>query len=225
MRKLVTPLTLLTAALFAYVPVSIAGAPNEATMGLVQKIFYFHVPAWMAMGAAIAVCGAASTIHIFKNRPAADRMAAAAAELAVLFGVIGLVTGPLWGRKAWGHWWNWGDARLTMALLLELVFVSYLVVRAYGGPGSDKLAAAVGLFGTALTPFVYVSVNLWRTVHPVTTVVPELMGGSMPGAGLPFTLSSAAFLLLCGLLLIVRIHLASRQATLDELYLAEDDGV
>lgn len=224
MKNLFVPLMVVAAALFAYVPVSIAGAPYEATMGLVQKIFYFHVPAWMAMGASIAVCGVASTIHIFKNRPAADRTAAAAAELAVLFGLIGLVTGPLWGRKAWGHWWNWGDARLTMALLLELVFVSYLLVRAYGGPGSDKLAAAVGLFGTVLLPFVYVSVNLWRTVHPVNTVVPELMRGSMPGAGLPLALSSLAFLLLCGMLLALRVNLASRQAMLDELYLAEDDA-
>ena len=134
------------------------------------------------MTAAIAVCGVASLVHLFKNRPAADRLAVSAAELAVLFGAMGLVTGPLWGRKAWGVWWQW-DARLTMALLLELVFISYLLVRAYGGPGSDKLAAAVGLFGMAVSPFVYVSVNIWRTVHPLNTVVPRLIGGSMPGRG------------------------------------------
>src|SRR5437763_7605606 len=173
MRKLFLPLAVLTAAMFAYAPIAIANAPYEPTMLLIQKIFYFHVPAWMARYAGIAVCGVASAVYLFKNRPTADRLAVSAAELAVLFGAMGLVTGPLWGRKAWGVWWQW-DARLTMALLLELVFISYLLVRAYGGPGSDKLAAAVGLFGMAVSPFVYVSVNLWTGVHPLNTVVVAL---------------------------------------------------
>jgi heme exporter protein C len=219
MRNLFLPLTVLTAAMFAYAPVAIAGAPYESTMLLIQKIFYFHVPAWMAMYAGIAVCGVASVIYLFKGRPAADRLAVSAAELIVLFGAIGLVTGPLWGRKAWGVWWQW-DARLTMALLLELVFVAYLLVRAYGGPGSDKLAAAVGLFGLAVSPFVYVSVNIWRTVHPLNTVVPTLQ----PGMRGPFWFCALAFLLLFALLLNLRVHLATAQGRLDELYLAEEDS-
>ena len=219
MRKLFVPLAALTAAMFAYAPVAIANAPYESTMLLIQKIFYFHVPSWMAMYAGIAVCGAASVVYLFKSRPAADRLAVAAAELIVLFGAIGLVTGPLWGRKAWVVWWQW-DARLTMALLLELVFIAYLLVRAYGGPGSDKLAAAVGIFGTAVSPFVYVSVNIWRTVHPLNTVVPTLRAGMFG----PFWFCSVAFLLLFTLLIMLRTSLANEQARLDELYLAEDDG-
>jgi heme exporter protein C len=219
MRKLFLPLTVLTAAMFAYAPVAIAGAPYESTMLLIQKIFYFHVPAWMAMYAGIAVCGVASVIYLFKGRPAADRLAVSAAELIVLFGAIGLVTGPLWGRKAWGVWWQW-DARLTMALLLELVFVAYLLVRAYGGPGSDKLAAAVGLFGLAVSPFVYVSVNIWRTIHPLNTVVPTLQ----PGMRGPFWFCALAFLMLFALLLNLRVYLATEQTRLDELYLAEEDN-
>ena len=81
-----------------------------------------------------------------------------------------LVTGPLWARKAWGVWWQW-DARLTSTLVMWLIFVAYLLLRRYGGPGSEKLAAAVALFGMANVPFVYWSVNVWRTVHPKTTVV------------------------------------------------------
>jgi heme exporter protein C len=219
MHKLFLPLTILTAAMFAYAPVAIAGAPYESTMLLIQKIFYFHVPAWMAMYAGIAVCGVASVIYLFKGRPAADRLAVSAAELIVLFGAIGLVTGPLWGRKAWGVWWQW-DARLTMALLLELVFVAYLLVRAYGGPGSDKLAAAVGLFGLAVSPFVYVSVNIWRTIHPLNTVVPTLQ----PGMRGPFWFCALAFLMLFALLLNLRVYLATEQTQLDELYLAEEDN-
>jgi heme exporter protein C len=219
MRKFFIPLTILTAGMFAYAPIAIANAPYEPTMLLIQKIFYFHVPAWIAMYAGIAVCGVASVVYLFKSRPAADRLAVAAAELIVLFGAIGLVTGPLWGRKAWGVWWQW-DARLTMALLLELVFIAYLLVRAYGGPGSDKLAAAVGIFGTAVSPFVYVSVNIWRTIHPLNTVVPTLK----PTMFRPFLFCAIAFVMLFALLLNLRVYLAKEQAMLDDLYLAEDDG-
>ena len=204
--------------MFAYAPVIIAGASYEATMGLVQKIFYFHVPSWFAMFSAIGVCGVASIVHLFKNRPAADRLAVSAAELAVLFGAMGLVTGPLWGRKAWGVWWVW-DAKLTIALLLELTFVSYLIVRRYGGPGSDKLAAAVGIFGMAVSPFVYEAVNIWRTVHPLTSVVPTLQAGMFG----PFWFSVAAFMLLLMVLLTLRVSLATEQARLDDLYLAEEE--
>ena len=212
--------SILTATMFAYAPFAIDGAPYQSTMLLIQKIFYFHVPAWMAMFAGIAICGVASIMYLFKNRPAADRLAVASAELVVLFGAIGLVTGPLWGRKAWGVWWQW-DARLTMALLLELVFIAYLLVRAYGGPGSDKLAAAVGLFGMAVSPFVYISVNIWRTIHPLNTVVPTL-GPGMRGT---FWFCAVAFLLLFAVLLNLRVYLARQQAILDELYLAEEDDV
>jgi heme exporter protein C len=218
MRKTFVPLTVVTAAMLAYSPVVIANAPIESTMGLVQKIFYYHVPAWFAMFAAVLTCGVASAVYLFRGRVEADRVAAASAELAVLFGLMGLVTGPLWGRKAWGVWWQW-DAKLTIALLLELIFISCLIVRRYGGPGSEKLAAAVGLFGMAVAPFVYEAVNIWRTIHPKTTVVPSL-GPGMFGA---FWFCVAAFMLLYGLLLTARVRLERQRARLDELYLADED--
>src|SRR5713101_7711955 len=218
MRKLFTPLAVVVALMFMYAPVMIANAPYEATMGLVQKIFYFHVPAWMAMFTAVFVCGIASALYLFRGTPAADRVAAAAGELTVLFGSIGLVTGPLWARKAWGVWWQW-DVRLTSALLMELIFVAYLLVRQYGGPGSEKLASATALFGTATGPFVYKSVDIWRTVHPKTTVVPTLPSS----LGAPLALTSAAFVLLFVVLLTLRVNLAERQAALDEMYLALED--
>jgi heme exporter protein C len=218
MRKLFGPLLLVVAVMFVAAPYMISQAPYESTMGLIQKIFYFHVPSWMAMYSAIAVCGVASAIYLFRSTPAADRYAVSAAELAVLFGLMGLVSGPLWGRKAWGVWWQW-DARLTSALLMELIFVAYLLVRKYGGPGSDKLAAATALFGTATAPFVYKSVDIWRTVHPKTTVVPTLPSS----LGAPLALTSAAFILLFVVLLTLRVKLAERQAALDEMYLALED--
>jgi heme exporter protein C len=218
MRRLFVPLVVIVGVLFATTPYFIAKAPYESTMGLIQKIMYFHVPAWIAMYAAIAVCGLSSAIYLFQDKPAADRYAVSAAELTVLFGLMGLVTGPLWARKAWGVWWEW-DVRLTTALLLELIFIAYLLVRKYGGPGSEKLAATTALFGTAVAPFVYKSVDIWRTVHPKTSVVPTLP----KVMALPLALSALAFLLLFVVLLTLRARLAERQDALDELYLAQED--
>ena len=118
------------------------------------------------------------------RRPRADHVAVAAAELSVVFGLLVLVTGPLWARKAWGVWWIW-DARITSTFVMWMVFVAYLLLRRFGGAGSEVLAAAVGIFGMALVPFVYWSVNFWRTIHPPTTVIPTLP----PDMGIP--LSSA----------------------------------
>ena len=218
MTRLYTPLTILIAAMFALAPVLIVNAPYESSMGLVQKIFYFHFAAWMGMFAATFVCGVASARVLFMGRKESDVTAVSAAELVVVFGLIGLLTGPLWGRKAWGVWWSW-DARGTSALVLWLIFVSYLLLRRFGGPGSERLSAAVGLFGMFNTPFVYWSVNLWRTLHPKTSVVPTL-----PVAmGLPLWFSTAAFLGLFMLLLTMRTRLERRRAELDSLHLALDD--
>src|SRR6266576_5691216 len=130
MKKLFGPLAALAGVMFVAAPFVVASAPYESTTGLVQKIFYFHVPSWFAMFTAVFVCGIQSAIFLFKRRPSADRLAFAAGEIAVLFGFMGLVTGPLWGRKSWGVWWQW-DAKLTIALLLEMTFISAILVRKY----------------------------------------------------------------------------------------------
>ena len=131
----------LAAGMFALAPWMINAAPNEATMGLVYKIYFFHMPsAWMFMVAAIT-SGIASARFLFLKRPSADGWALAAGELAVLFGAFTLVTGPLWARKAWGVWWVW-DARLTSSLMLFMIFVAYLLLRKYGGPGSENTGEA-----------------------------------------------------------------------------------
>ena len=218
MNRVFPALLILAAALFAAAPVIIAQTPNEATMGVVQKIFYFHVPSAMVMFLAALVCGISSAMYLFRKNEAADRLASAAAELAVVFGLIVLVTGPLWARKSWGVWWQW-DARLTSTLLMWMIFVAYLLVRRYGGAGAEKLSAALAVFGMANVPFVYVSVNIWRTVHPTTAVVPKLPGG-MKG---PFWFCAVSFFLLFGLLLALRARLEMRRAELDRLYLAADE--
>jgi heme exporter protein C len=220
-RKLFVPLAVVTAAMFAYAPVAIAKVPYESTMLLVQKIFYFHFATWMALTAGLIVCGLASAIYLFRGSAAADRYAFASAELVVIFGLFGMVSGSLWGRKAWGVWWQW-DARLTMAFLLELIFLGYLLVRKYGGPGAEKLAAAMGIFGAATAPFVYKSVDWWRTVHPQTTVV-KTLGSTFPAAWDLVLFCTAAFMLLFVLLLMARVRLESLRAELDRQYLALEE--
>ena len=218
MRRAFPLVFLVTAAMFAAAPYLIATAPYESTMGLVQKIFYFHVPAWFAMFTGVFVCGIYSAIFLFRSDQRADRIASSAAEIAVLFGLMGLITGPLWARKAWGVWWEW-DVKLTLALVVWLTFVAYLLLRRYGGAGSEKLAAGVGIFGAANIPFVYYSVNWWRTMHPKTTVVPTLREG-MRGT---FWFCVLAFMLLMVLIVAARVRLERQRALVDDLFLELED--
>ena len=199
-------------------PLLIVRAPYESTMGLVQKIFYVHFPAWIAMFLSIFVLGIASGIFLFRRTPAADRLAVASAEVAVTFGLMGLITGPLWGIKAWGVWWQW-DARLTMAVILEMILVAYLLLRQYGGAGSNRLAAGLGIFAMANVPFLYVSTEIWRTIHPRTSVVPTLP----VDFGLPLWWTFAGFMVLCVALLTARGRLEEQRASLDQLYLALEE--
>ena len=218
MPKWFTPAAIVCFLMFVISPVLIANAPYEATMGLVQKIFYYHVPSALTFFVAAIVCGVNSWRYLFRKLVEADHLAAAAAELAVMLGAITLVTGPLWARKSWGVWWQW-DVRLTSSLMMWMVFVAYLLVRKYGGAGSEKLAAGLALFGMANVPFVYISVNVWRTIHPTTNVVPTLpvsMGG-------PFWFCLVAFMLLFVLLLQLRVRLERQRAHVDALYLALED--
>lgn len=209
----------IAALMFAAAPWIINAAPYEATMGLVYKIYFFHMPsAWMFMVAAI-VAGVASARFLFSKRAASDATAVAAAELTVVFGLLALVTGPLWARKAWGVWWVW-DARLTSSLMLFLIFVAYLLLRQFGGPGSEKLSAGLALFGMANVPFIYVSVNYWRTLHPKTSVVPTLP----VEMGRPLWFCVTAFLLLFLALLKMRSTLERQRARVDALYLSHDEA-
>lgn len=219
MSTLTTTGLVIVAAMFAATPWIINAAPYESTMGLVYKIFFFHMPsAWIFLLAAI-VSGVYSGMFLFGRRPASDWKAFAAAELAFIFGALTLITGPLWARKAWGVWWVW-DARLTSSLLVWMIFGAYLLLRRYGGPGSDKLSAAMALFGMATVPFIFVSVNYWRTLHPQTSVVPSLplsMGG-------PLWFCFIAFLIFFLLLMQMRVRLERQRALVEAHFLSEDES-
>jgi heme exporter protein C len=209
---------LIAAAGFCVVPWLILAAPIEPMMGFVQKIFYFHVPCATMMFLSTFVCAGGSLAFLFKGSERGDRLAASAGELGVLFGACTLVTGPLWGRKAWGVWWQW-DARLTSALLLFLILIAYLLARRYGGPGGRKLAAALALFAAVDVPLVYKSVDIWRTVHPTTKVVPTLDPRMRPA----FWCSFALITLVWGVLLALRMRLEAARSELATLRLETED--
>jgi heme exporter protein C len=204
---------------FFVVTLLVANAPQEKTMGIVQKIFYFHVPcAWLLMLSTF-VCAAGSLAYLFRGSERGDRLALCSAELGVLFGLCVLVTGPLWARAAWGVFWTW-DVRLTSSLLLWLMLVAYGLARRYGGAGGRRLAAAMALFAATDVPLVYLSVNVWRTLHPTTRVVSSLA----PGMRLPFFLSLAIFSGLWGVLLTLRMRVERAQSRLLELTIAIEDA-
>jgi heme exporter protein C len=207
-----------TGAGLAVLPFLIIDAPPERTMGLVQKIMYFHVPCAWVLLISTMVCAVASLIYLLKNSAAADRVAHAAGELGALFGLCVMTTGPLWGRKSWGTYWQW-DARLTTSLLLWLTLLAYLIARRYGGMGANRLAAAVGLFAGANAPLVYASTRLWRTLHPNTSVVFTMAEGMYA----PFLSGGVVMLLLWLALLFLRVHVFSLRARLDALSTDLDD--
>jgi heme exporter protein C len=177
-----------------------------------QKIFYYHVANAFMLFAATITCGVYSLLYLRKRQPGHDDIAVAAGELAVLFGAVVLVTGSIWGKAAWDRWWDW-DARLTTSLLLWLTMVGYVLVRQYGGAGSERMAAGLAVFATVNIPLVYFSVKIWRTLHPQTSVVPGLEGGMRAA----MWSSVALFGVFYVLLLRLRTHAARAERRLAEL--------
>ncbi len=142
-------------------------APEEMTMGLVQKIFYVHLPlAWWALVCFAGVFGASIAVLVTRNS-AWDLLAGACAEVGVLFCGLALVTGSLWARSAWNTWWTW-DPRLSTALIMWFVYAGYLILRGsgLGGSKSMNLCAVLGIIAFLDVPLVFFSARLWRSIHP-----------------------------------------------------------
>lgn len=192
-------------------------APVEATMGLVQKIFYLHLPlAWWAL-ISFFVVFAGSIGVLFRGREFWDHLAGAAAEIGVLFSGLTLVTGSLWARPAWNVWWTW-DPRLTTALIMWFVYMGYIVLRSSPLPRPRRrtLCAVLGIVAFINIPLIFLSTRLWRSIHP--SVVFASGGGMEPEMWQAMGISLAAMGLLWLVLLAFRTRQLAHQSRLDGLW-------
>ena len=193
---------------------ALIGAPTEQTMGDVQRIFYYHVPsAWTAFLLFFVNFGA-SLVYLIWRSEKADMVALVAAEVGVVFCSVVLVTGPIWARPVWGIWWTW-DLRLTLTLVLWLIYVSYLVLRRFSSGSQTPLVAAVlAIFGALDVPLVYFSIWYFRTQHPSPVIGG---GGSLdPRMGRVLLINWAAFLCFAFLVCWSRYRLERLKREVDE---------
>ena len=193
-------------------------APTEATMGDVQRIFYYHLPsAWIAF-LLFFVNFLASIWYLIRRSVGADALALSAAEVGVSFCTIVLITGPLWARPVWGIWWTW-DARLTSTLVLWLIYVSYLMLRHYATGGQvPVLAAVLGIFGFVDVPIVYMAIRWFRTQHPQPVIGGGQGSGLDPRMWVAVLWNLAAFAMLAFLLVWIRYRQALASHALEEAH-------
>ena len=154
-------------------------APLEATMGQVQRVFYFHVAtAWVGMLGFLAAA-IVGVIYLVRKERRWDTAGLAAIEISLVFFFIAIVSGSIWARPSWGTWWTW-DPRLTTATIVELVYAAYLMLRS-GIEDPDRRArfgAVYSILGFVSVPLTFASIRLLRTIHPVV-----IGGGSSAAEG------------------------------------------
>ncbi|HTH42500.1 MAG TPA: cytochrome c biogenesis protein CcsA [Terracidiphilus sp.] len=167
-------------------------APNDAMQGEIFRIIYYHVPSAIVafFFFAVSLIGSIGYLAFKRSSPGraqvADAWALAGAEVGVVFCTVVLITGPIWGRRAWGIWWTW-DARLTTTLVLWLIYMSYLLLRRFAaGSQMQTLAAVLGIFGALDVPIVYMSNRWWRTQHPAPVFGGAQGSGMAPSMLHPF---------------------------------------
>ncbi|HEV8324498.1 MAG TPA: cytochrome c biogenesis protein CcsA [Myxococcota bacterium] len=189
-------------------------APVERVMGIVQKIFYFHVSAAMTFFLAFVVCAVGSVAYLVTRKARWDALAAASAEVGVLMCAMVLLTGPLWAWPVWGTPWVWDDPQLMLTLGVFLVYTSYLLARSLlgGDAAGRRLAAVLGILGALAIPFIHYAVQLWGGHHP--RVMRGEGGGLDPTMRRVFALCVVSFLGLYGLLLWTRMRLFLDEARL-----------
>ncbi|MCK6549485.1 cytochrome c biogenesis protein [Myxococcota bacterium] len=188
-------------------------APVERVMGFIQKIFYFHVPAAWNMMMSVVIMAVASVGYLVKKTDAWDRVSDAAVELAMIFGIMVLLSGPLWGRKAWGVYWVW-DVRLTSTLILVLTLVAVKIVREYAGPNAKQIAAGLAVFAVLDTVFVYFCVKFWRTTHP-----PQVTGSLDPAMKQTLYFCALTFVVVYVCMLWARLRMGKLRTGLDRLHM------
>ncbi|HWP67310.1 MAG TPA: cytochrome c biogenesis protein CcsA [Candidatus Limnocylindria bacterium] len=205
------------AALAAAVVVALLVAPAAVGESVAQRILYLHAPSAFAAYGCIAVVAIASAVYLWKRSAAADRLAVAAAEVGVLMCTLVLVTGSIWGRARWGAWWT-PDPRLTLTLILWAIYLSYVLLRAFGGDDEEiaPYAAVLGIVGVLAIPAIRVSARLMKGMHP-SVLAPREGGSGLtdPSMRLAFWGGTVALLLVaaCLVLLRARLERIERQAS------------
>ncbi len=191
-------------------------APVEAQMGMVQKIFYFHVPSAVAAYAGFFLAFIFSIVYLLSPGDRWDNLAHSGVEVGVVFCALVLTTGPLWARPIWGHYFVF-DPQLTATLLLFLIYAAYLLLRSVAGdsPRLKKIAAVLAIFGFIDVPIIHVAVRKWGGTHPI--VEREGGGGLHPDMKIALYVAMVTFLLLFACLYWVRVYLASRRDHLRQL--------
>jgi heme exporter protein C len=184
-------------------------APREAVQGNVQRIMYLHVPAVLTAYLAFGLVLIGSAAYLMTRRAAWDRLAAAAAEIGVVFTGIVIASGAIWGRPTWGVWWTW-DARLTSTAVLFLVYLGYLLLRAMveEPEARARYAAVVGILGVINIPIVHFSVYWWRALHQPATILAPGKAPLSASLAVPLALNWVAFTLLFAYFLTRRMEIA-----------------
>lgn len=141
-------------------------SPTDIHMGEIYRIIYVHVPAAMTAFLSSLILFLASIISLRGNGEKALRWGKATAEVGLIFTVLTLATGSIWGYPTWGTWWTW-DARLTTTLILALLYCGYLLLLSsmHPGPQRARVAAVCGILIFVDVPIIYKSVTWWRTLH------------------------------------------------------------
>ena len=190
-------------------------APRERTMGDLQRIFYFHVAAAIAGMTAFTVNFFSSLMYLVRRKRWWDNLALSAAEIGVMFLSMVLVTGPIWAKPAWFVWWTWSP-RLTLSLVLCLLYVAYILIRNYiEDPEKKALVSAVfGIVAFADAPLVWFSIRWWRDIHPSPMLE---TGGLAPSMRPAFFICMIAFQILLVFLLRRRFYLESVRSEMESL--------
>jgi heme exporter protein C len=167
-----TGITMLVAVYMVFVYV-----PSDSVQGIVQRIFYFHVPLAIMTFVAFGTVAVSSAMFLWRGTRAWDRLAHSSGEMGMVFCSLVLITGPIWAKPIWGTWWTW-DARLTTTLILWLIYAAYLMMRSVSASTEQgaRYAAILGIVGAIDIPIINRSVYWWRTIHPAVLVTRE--GGS-----------------------------------------------
>jgi heme exporter protein C len=163
-------------------------APEEKTMHVLQRIFYFHAAAAWAGMTAFFICFLANLLYVWRREERWDSLGVSSAEVGLAFITVVLITGPIWAKPAWGIYWTW-DARLTSTFVLWLLYISYLLLRTLIEEPDRRalLSALFGIFAFIDVPIVFGAIRWWRTQHPA----PVIMGG--PGSYLDPTMKKVFF--------------------------------